>query len=57
MAKFIWGLKSDKKKYHYASLKNLSYPTDEEGVGMRNLKDVCLSFQYKQWKVFSTKHI
>lgn len=48
MALFFYGWKSDKKKYHWASRKNFSYPTDEGGVRMSNLEDVCLVFPYKQ---------
>ncbi|XP_015160416.1 uncharacterized protein [Solanum tuberosum] len=39
MADFFWGWKDERKKYHWASWKNLSFPYDEGGVGMRNLKD------------------
>ena len=49
MADFFWGWNSDRKKYHWASWRNLSFPYDKGGVGMRNLKDVCKAFQFKQW--------
>ncbi|KAG5606095.1 hypothetical protein H5410_027587 [Solanum commersonii] len=45
-----------RRKIPRASWKNLSFPYDEGGVGMRNLKDVCKSFQYKQWWIFRSKH-
>ncbi|XP_049399716.1 uncharacterized protein LOC125863741 [Solanum stenotomum] len=54
-ADFFWGWRNEKKKYHWSSWKNLSFPYDEGGVGMRNLKDVCLAFQYKQWWIFRSK--
>ncbi|KAG5606153.1 hypothetical protein H5410_027645 [Solanum commersonii] len=47
--------RNERKKYHWSLWKNLSFPYDEGGVGMRNLKDVCLSFQYKQWWIFRSK--
>ena len=53
---FYWGWKSDKKKYHWAPWKNFSYPIDEGGVGMINIKYVCLAIQYKQWWILITKH-
>ncbi|XP_015159877.1 uncharacterized protein [Solanum tuberosum] len=56
MADFFWGWKNDRKKYHWSSWKNLSFPYEEGGVGMRNLKDVCMAFQYKQWWIFRSKH-
>ena len=52
----FWGWKSDKNKYHWSSWRNLSNPIDEGGVGMKNLKDVCLDFQNKQWWNFRDKH-
>ena len=36
IANFSWGWMSDKKKYHSASWKNLGYPYDEGGIGIRN---------------------
>ncbi|KAG5580315.1 hypothetical protein H5410_050942 [Solanum commersonii] len=39
MADFFWGWRNEKKKYHWASWKNLSFPYGEGGVGMKNLKD------------------
>ena len=55
MSDFFWGWKSDRKRYHWASWKNLSFPYDGGGVGMRNLKDICKAFQFKQWWIFRTK--
>ncbi|KAG5580299.1 hypothetical protein H5410_050926 [Solanum commersonii] len=46
---FFWGLEKDRKKYHWASWETLSFPYDEGGIGVRNLEDVCMSMQYKQW--------
>ncbi|WMV30174.1 hypothetical protein MTR67_023559 [Solanum verrucosum] len=54
-ADFFWGMDKEKKKYHWASWETLSYPTDEGGIGVRLLFDICTSFQYKQWWTFRTK--
>ncbi|XP_015160335.1 uncharacterized protein [Solanum tuberosum] len=54
-ADFFWGWRTERKKYRWSSWKKLSFPYDEGGVGMRNLKDVCLAFQYKQWWIFRSK--
>ncbi|XP_055814172.1 uncharacterized protein LOC129883562 [Solanum dulcamara] len=50
------GWKNDKRKYHWSSWKNLSYPYDEGGIGVRQISDVAKSFQYKQWWTFRTKN-
>ncbi|XP_055826362.1 uncharacterized protein LOC129894731 [Solanum dulcamara] len=55
-ANFFWGWKNDKRKYHWSSWKNLSYPYDEGGIGVRQISDVAKSFQYKQWWTFRTKN-
>ncbi|KAG5606145.1 hypothetical protein H5410_027637 [Solanum commersonii] len=56
MADFFWGWKNDRKQYHWSSWKNLSFPYEEGGIGMRNLKDVCMAFKCKQWWIFRSKH-
>lgn len=48
-ADFFWSRDKDKKKYHWASWDNITYPYDEGGMGIRHLNDICSSFQYKQW--------
>ncbi|XP_015057525.1 uncharacterized protein LOC107003747 [Solanum pennellii] len=55
IADFFWGWQNNSKKYHWSSWKNLSYPYEEGGIGMRNLHDVCKSFKFKQWWTFRTK--
>ncbi|KAH0646562.1 hypothetical protein KY284_034446 [Solanum tuberosum] len=55
MADFLWGRRDDKKKYHWSSWKNLSFPYEEGGIGVRQMKDVCQSFQFKHWWIFRTK--
>ncbi|XP_049364529.1 uncharacterized protein LOC125829336 [Solanum verrucosum] len=34
MADFFWGWKNDRKKYHWSSWKNLSFPYEEGGIGV-----------------------
>ena len=55
MADFFWGWRNGRKRYHWASWKNISFLYDEGGIGMRNLKDICMAFHFKQWWIFSTK--
>lgn len=46
---FFRGWDQNRKKYHWASWETLGYPLDEgDGIGVRNLNDVCIAFQYKQ---------
>ncbi|XP_049399720.1 uncharacterized protein LOC125863746 [Solanum stenotomum] len=52
MADFFWGWRNDKKKYHWSSWKNVSFPYDEGGIGVRLMNDVCQVFQFKQWWTF-----
>ena len=40
MADFFWESKNDRRMYHWASWKNISFPYDEGGFGMRNIQDV-----------------
>lgn len=53
---FFWGWKNDRKKYHWSSWKNLSFPYDEGGIAMRQISDVCIALQFKQWLVFRSKN-
>ncbi|XP_055800356.1 uncharacterized protein LOC129869757 [Solanum dulcamara] len=53
---FLWGWKNERRKYHWSSWKNLSYPYEEGGIGVRLISDVAKSFQYKQWWIFRTKN-
>uniref|UniRef100_M1E0C2 RNase H family protein n=1 Tax=Solanum tuberosum TaxID=4113 RepID=M1E0C2_SOLTU len=56
MADFFWGWRHDKKKYHWSSWKNLSFPYDEGGIEVRLMNDMCQAFQFKQWWTFRSKH-
>ncbi|WMV30189.1 hypothetical protein MTR67_023574 [Solanum verrucosum] len=55
-ANFFWGWDKEKKKYHWASWETLSYPYEEEGIGVRKLEDTCKALQIKQWWNFRTKN-
>ncbi|XP_055830824.1 uncharacterized protein LOC129899841 [Solanum dulcamara] len=44
-ANCFWGWKNDKRKYHWSSWRNLSFPYDEGGIGVRQFADVAKSFQ------------
>ena len=56
IADFFWGIENDGKKYHWALWETLAYPTNEGGIGVRMLDDICTAFQYKHWWEFRTKH-
>ncbi|KAK6803130.1 hypothetical protein RDI58_000914 [Solanum bulbocastanum] len=55
MADFFWGWRNDRKKYHWSSWRNLSFPYDEGGIEVRLMKDVCQAFQFKHWWTFRSK--
>ena len=52
----FWGIVKEKKKYNWISWETLAYPTNEGGIGIRLLEDICMSFQYKQWWKLRTNH-
>lgn len=54
-ADFFWGWSKEKRKYHWASWATLTFPLDEGGIGVRQLEEVCLAFQLKQWWLFRAK--
>ncbi|XP_015168633.1 uncharacterized protein [Solanum tuberosum] len=55
-ADFFWGWDNEKRKYHWASWENLSFPYEEGDIGVRQLEDVCTSMQFKQWWTFRSKN-
>ncbi|KAK4724026.1 hypothetical protein R3W88_026805 [Solanum pinnatisectum] len=55
MADFFWGWRNDRKKYHWSSWRNLSFPYDDGGIEVRFMKDVCQAFQFKHWWTFRSK--
>ena len=55
IADFFWGVDNDGKKYHSDSWDTLAYPTNEDGIGIRLIEDVCKAFQFKHWWKFRTK--
>ncbi|XP_060184706.1 uncharacterized protein LOC132614307 [Lycium barbarum] len=42
-SKFFWGQADNKNKYHWSSWKKMCYPTEEGGVGLKSLEDICLT--------------
>ncbi|XP_060202956.1 uncharacterized protein LOC132631398 [Lycium barbarum] len=52
--RFFWGSSSEKTKHHWVSWDNMSYPTDEGGVGSRRMQDVCKTLAMKRWWNFRT---
>nr|XP_009598913.1 uncharacterized protein LOC104094650 [Nicotiana tomentosiformis] len=53
-ANFFWGQADGSKKYHWASWRKLCYPTEEGGMGFRNLSDTTKAFTAKIWWLFRT---
>ncbi|OIT21155.1 putative ribonuclease h protein [Nicotiana attenuata] len=56
LTNFFWGEKEGKKSYHWCSWDNMSYPTDEGGVGFKKLQDICNSFAAKRWWRFRVEN-
>ncbi|KAL0293316.1 UNVERIFIED_CONTAM: putative ribonuclease H protein [Sesamum radiatum] len=48
-AKFFWGSTTEQKKIHWTKWSNVCYPTEEGGLGIRNLRDMVTAFSYKLW--------
>lgn len=49
-ASFFWGFDGEgRKRRSWRAWSSLTYPIDENGLGLRSLKDVCLSFSAKLW--------
>ncbi|KAL0294569.1 UNVERIFIED_CONTAM: hypothetical protein Sradi_6879600 [Sesamum radiatum] len=48
-AKFFWGSTTEQKKIHWTKWHNICYPTEEGGLGIRNLRDMVTAFSYKLW--------
>ncbi|KAK4733796.1 hypothetical protein R3W88_008057 [Solanum pinnatisectum] len=55
IADFFWGRDQGKRKYHWASMKTMSLPYAEGGLGIRRLTDICTALQYKQWWNFRAR--
>ncbi|KAL0295876.1 UNVERIFIED_CONTAM: hypothetical protein Sangu_3179800 [Sesamum angustifolium] len=41
-AKFLWGSTTEQWKIHWTKWHTICYPTEEGGLGIRNLRDMCL---------------
>ncbi|KAL3377123.1 hypothetical protein AABB24_003501 [Solanum stoloniferum] len=48
-ANFFWGQRDGKNSYHWASWKNMCFPTKEGGLGFKSLIDICHTFSAKRW--------
>jgi len=48
-ANFFWGSSGDQRKYHWRSWKNLSFHTDEGGIGIRRMEDISEVLATKRW--------
>ncbi|KAL0288311.1 UNVERIFIED_CONTAM: hypothetical protein Sangu_2663200 [Sesamum angustifolium] len=48
-ARFFWGSTTEQRKIHWTKWHNVCFPTDEGGLGIRNLRDVVSAFSYKLW--------
>ncbi|KAG5632160.1 hypothetical protein H5410_003877 [Solanum commersonii] len=52
-SRFFWGSTTNKDKYHWRFWKNMYFPRNEGGLGMRNKKDICDILNIKKWWRFS----
>ncbi|WMV27386.1 hypothetical protein MTR67_020771 [Solanum verrucosum] len=55
-ANFFWSETEGKKKHHWIAWKNLCYPTDEGGIGIKSIQDINNSFSAKVWWSFRTRN-
>lgn len=49
---FFWGWLNGKRKYHWSSWNNMSFPYEEGGNGVSMITNMCKAFQFKQWWTF-----
>ncbi|XP_009609968.1 uncharacterized protein [Nicotiana tomentosiformis] len=49
LSNYFWGLKEGKKRYHWSSWDNMSFPWEEGDLGFKKLQDICYSFVAKRW--------
>ena len=49
MDNFFCQRRNDNNKIHWASSKNMRILYDEGDVGIKNIEDICMAFQQKQW--------
>lgn len=48
-AKIFWGTSGNKNNYHWSSWKNLCYPKDEGGIGIKSMQDSNDTMSIKRW--------
>lgn len=53
-ARFFWGSTTNKDKYHWSSWRNICYPKEEGGLGVRSMKSICETLDIKKWWRFRT---
>ncbi|KAL6565077.1 hypothetical protein OROMI_016527 [Orobanche minor] len=52
--KFLWGTSDNRRRLHWAAWSRLCYPTDEGGLGCRDLHDLIRAGICKMWWRFRT---
>ncbi|KAL6570156.1 hypothetical protein OROMI_014670 [Orobanche minor] len=52
--KFLWGTNDNRRRLHWAAWSRLCYPTDEGGLGCRDLHDIIRASEIKMWWRFRT---
>ncbi|KAL6551326.1 hypothetical protein OROMI_021814 [Orobanche minor] len=52
--KFLWGTSDNRRRLHWAAWSRLCYPTDEGGLGCRDLHDIIRAGICKMWWRFRT---
>ncbi|KAL6558442.1 hypothetical protein OROMI_018792 [Orobanche minor] len=54
--KFLWGTSDNRRRFHWAAWSRLCYPTDEGGLGCRDLHDIIRAGICKMWWRFRTSN-
>ncbi|KAL6570158.1 hypothetical protein OROMI_014672 [Orobanche minor] len=54
--KFLWGTSDNRRRLHWAAWSRLCYPTDEGGLGCRDLHDIIRAGICKIWWRFRTSN-
>lgn len=49
LARFLWGSCYTSRKTHWINWQRICLPTDEGGLGIRNLADSVMAFSLKLW--------
>ncbi|KAL6565084.1 hypothetical protein OROMI_016534 [Orobanche minor] len=54
--KCLWGTSDNRRRLHWAAWSRLCYPTDEGGLGCRDLHDIIRAGIFKMWWRFRTSN-